>query len=152
MIANPSVMNVFIQFVSKVSPYYIDCFLILLFSLVTNVTIKNIDIFLSNNNFTKWIIEVIFFFNNKQNEKLIEENQKSNIELIKLHSIELFKNYIKIIKEDEKKISLLNYILNYSYYLKNKNKNDKEQIKEIINITRILLVALSESSTWKLIF
>ena len=39
--------------------------------------------------------------------------------------------------------------MDYSYYLKNKNKNDKEQIKEIINITRILLVALSESSTWE---
>ena len=149
LLADPSVMNIFIKFVSKQSPYYIDCFLILLFSLVTNVTIKNIDIFLSNNNFSKWIIEVIYFFNNKQNEKLIEENQKANIELIKLHSIELFKNYIKIKIDDEKKISLLNYILNYSYYLKKKNKNDKEQIKEIINITRILLVAMIESSTWE---
>jgi predicted RNase H-like nuclease (RuvC/YqgF family) len=46
------------------------------------------------------------------NNRLIEENQKSNIELIKLHSIELFKNYIKIIKDGEKQISLLNYILN----------------------------------------
>ena len=149
LMADPSVMNILIQFVSKASPYYIDCFLILLFSLVTNVTIKNIDTFLCDNNFSKWIIEVIYFFNNTQNEKLIEESQKSNIELIKLHSIELFKNYIKIIKDDEKKYSLLNYILDYSYFLKNKNKNGKEQIKEIINITRILLVAMIESSMWE---
>ena len=51
--ANQSVINTFIQFISKVSPYYINGFLLLLFSLLTNITIYNRNIFLNNDNFYK---------------------------------------------------------------------------------------------------
>ena len=149
--ANQSVINIFIQFISKVSPYYIDGFLLLLFSLLTNVTIYNRNIFLNNDNFYKWLFEIIFFFNNKCNEKLIEEKEKSYIDLIKLHSMELFKNYIKIIKRKGGYITIINYLIDYSYYLKNKNKGNADQINEITNITRILLTAIVESSSWTMI-
>ena len=146
--ANQSIINIFIEFVSKVSPYYIDCFLILLFSLVSNITINNRTTFLDNNNFYKWIIEVIYFFNNKQNEQLIKENKKSNIEQIKIHAFELFKNYIIAKKGNETNCLLLDYLLDYSFYLKRKNKDNKEQIKEITNITRKILFEIIDSSSW----
>ena len=145
---NQSVINIFIQFVSKVSPYYIDCLLILLFSLITNITIYNRNVFLKEINFYKWLIEVIYFFYNKQNEKIINENEKQYIDTIKIHSIELFKNYLQFKKGDEENDSLINYLLDYSYYLKKKNNNDLEQIKEITNITRILLLEIIDSSSW----
>ena len=148
LFANPSVINIFIQFVSKVSPYYIDCLLILLFSLVTNITIYNRNVFLNNNSFYKWLFEIIYFFHNKNNEKLIEEKEKSIIELIKLHSIELFKNFLSYKKNSEENSEIINYILDYSYYLKNKNKNSEEQIKEITNITRLILSIIIDSSGW----
>ena len=77
--ANPTAIKLFVQFVSRVSPFYIDCLLILLFSLVSNTTLNNRTTFLNNNYFYKWLLEIIFFFNNKENEKLVEESEKTNI-------------------------------------------------------------------------
>ena len=147
--SNPSLIEIFIQFVSKVSPYYIDCLLILLFSLVTNITIYNRYIFYKNNYFYKWLFEVIYFFHNKKNEPLIEDKEKSIIDLIKLHSIELFKNFLEYQNKNiEKNEEIINYILDYSYYLKTKNNNNQEQIDEITNITRTLLSQIIEFSSW----
>ena len=148
LFANPSVINIFIKFVSKVSPYYIDCLLILLFSLVTNITIYNRNIFLKNNSFYKWLFEIIYYFHNKNNEVFVEEKDKSLIEQIKLHSIELFKNYLLFKRTQEENSEIINYVLDYSYYLKSKNKNNEEQIEEITNITRLILSKIIESSTW----
>ena len=58
-----------------------------------------------------------FFFNNKCNEKFIEEKEKSYIDLIKLHIMELFKNYIKNKKRKRGYTTIINYIIDYSYYL-----------------------------------
>ena len=148
--ANSSVIKIFIEFVSKVSPYYIDCLLILLFSLVTNITIYNIDIFLNNHYFYKWLFEIIYFFYNKHNEILVEEKEKTNIDLIKIHSIELLKIFINFKRDNELNNEIINYILDYSYYLKNKNKGNKEQIKEITNITRMIMLKIIDSSSWDL--
>ena len=148
LFANQSVINIFIQFVSRVSPYYIDCLLILLFSLVTNTTIYNRNIFLKNKYFYKWLFEIIYFFHNKENEKLIEEKEKSLIDLIKIHSIELFKNFVTYKQTKMDYSEIINYILDYSYYLKKKNINNELQIKEITNITRLLLLKIIESSSW----
>ena len=148
LFSNQSVINIFIQFVSKVSPYYIDCLLILLYSLVTNTTIYNRNIFFKNSSFYKWLFEIIYFFHNKENEKLIEEKEKSLIDLIKIHSIELFKNFLLYKQTKIDYSEIINYILDYSYYLKKKNLNNEVQIKEITNITRILLLKIIESSTW----
>ena len=74
--------------------------------------------------------------------------------------MELFKYYLSI--EDKRKISnskMANYLLDYSYYLKSKNKNNENQIKEITKITRLLLSTITnimkelfatkkESSLW----
>ena len=146
LFANPSIINIFIQFVTKVSAYYIDCFLILLFSLITNSTIYNRDIFLNKNSFYKWLFEIIFFFHNKENEKSISEADKQNIDLIKLHSIELFKNFINFKRKKEDTTEIINYILDYSFYLKEKSKNNDEQINEITNITRLIFSIIIESS------
>ena len=160
LFANQSVIKIFIIFVSKLSPYYIASLLILLISLIKNDIICNKNIFLTNNYFYKWLFEIIFYFYNKYNEKLIEEKEKSNIELIKNHSMELYKYYLSI--EDKRKISnskMINYLLDYSYYLKSKNKNNEDQIKEITKITRLLLSTITnitkelfdtkkESSLW----
>ena len=148
--SNPFLIEIFIQFVSKVSPYYIDCLLILLFSLVTNITIYNRYIFYKNSSFYKWLFEVIYFFHNKNNEQLIEEKEKSLIDLIKLHSIELFKNFVQYTNKNiENNSKIINYLLDYSYYLKSKNKNNKEQIEEITNITRTILSQILEYSSWE---
>ena len=134
---NPVVINIFIIFVSKVSPYYIDSLLILLFSLVANTTIFNRETFLNNDYFYKWLFEIIFFFNNKENEALVEEKEKTYIELIKSHSIELYKQFIAFKNPDKGKI--LMDLMNYSFYLREKSKNDQNQIREITKITRTLL-------------
>ena len=150
--ANIIAINIFIIYVSKVSPFYIDCLLILLFSIISNTTINNNKTFLNNDYFYKWLFEIIFFFNNKENEKLIEESQKTNIELIKAHSIEIFKQFINF-KNPNKHLVII-YLLDYSFYLKEKNKNEQNQIKEIITITRNLLnitiEALSSESSFNL--
>ena len=141
--ANPTAINIFIYFVSKISPYYIDCLLILLFSIVSNTTINNNKTFLNNDYFYKWLFEIIFFFNNKENEKLIEENEKKYIELIKAHSIEIFRQFINF--KNPYKNQVIIYLLDYSFYQKEKNKNDEKQIKEITNITRNLLNITTEA-------
>ena len=141
--ANVTAINLFIIYVSKVSPFYIDCLLILLFSIISNTTINNNKTFLNNDYFFKWLFEIIFFFNNKENEKLIEENEKTNIELIKTHSIEIFKQFINF--KNSYKHQVITYLLDYSFYLKEKNKNDPNQIKEIIKITRNLLNITTEA-------
>ena len=134
---NPTVIYIYILFVSKMSPYYIDCLLILLFSLVTNTTIINRTTFLNNDYFYKWLFEIIFFFNNKENEVLVEEKEKTNFDSIKSHSIELYKLFI--VFENPYKCQILMDLMNYSFYLREKNKNNKNQIKEITNITRTIL-------------
>ena len=141
--ANPTAINIFIYFVSKISPYYIDCLLILLFSIVSNTTINNNKTFLNNDYFYKWLFEIIFFFNNKENEKLIEENEKNYIELIKAHSIEIFRQFINF--KNPYKNQVIIYLLDYSFYQKEKNKNDEKQIKEITDITRNLLNITTEA-------
>ena len=139
---NSTAINIFIHFVSKVSPYYIDSLLILLYSLVTNTTIKNRNTFLNNNYFYKWLFEIIFFFTNKENEILVEEKEKTNIELIKSHSIELFKKFVTF--ENPEKQQMVTYLMDYSFYLKEKNKNNANQVKEITKITRTLLSIITE--------
>ena len=141
--ANPTAINIFIYFVSKISPFYIDCLLILLFSIVSNTTINNNKTFLNNDYFYKWLFEIIFFFNNKENEKLIEENEKNYIELIKAHSIEIFRQFINF--KNPYKNQVIIYLLDYSFYQKEKNKNDEKQIKEITDITRNLLNITTEA-------
>ena len=148
LFANKYVINIFIQFVSKVTPYYIECLLILLFSLVTNTTIYNRHIFYKNKSFYKWLFEIIYYFHNKENEKLIEEKDKSLIDLIKMHSIELFKNFLLYKQTKIDYSEIINYVLDYSYYLKKKNINNEAQIREITNITRLLLLKIIESSSW----
>ena len=141
--ANPTAINIFIYFVSKISPYYIDCLLILLFSIVSNTTINNNKTFLNNDYFYKWLFEIIFFLNNKENEKLIEKKKKKYIELIKAHSIEIFRQFINF--KNPYKNQVIIYLLDYSFYQKEKNKNDEKQIKEITNITRNLLNITTEA-------
>ena len=141
--ANPTAIKIFIQFVSKVSPFYIDCLLILLYSITSNTTINHNKTFMKNDYFYKWLFEVIFFFNNKENEKLVEEKEKTNIESIKSHDIELFKQFIGYKNSNRDKI--ITYLMDYSFYLKEKNKNDENQIKEITSITRNLLALITEA-------
>ena len=141
--ANPTAIKLFVQFVSRVSPFYIDCLLILLFSLVSNTTLNNRTTFLNNNYFYKWLLEIIFFFNNKENEKLVEESERTNIELIKSHSIELFRQFISF--ENQNKDKIISYFFDYSFYLKEKNKNNQNQVKEITNITRTILTIITET-------
>ena len=140
---NPTAINIFIQFVSKVSPYYIDCLLILLYSLVSNTTINNRGTFLNNDYFYKWLFEIIYFFNNKENEVLVDEKERTNIELIKSHSIELFKQYITF--KNPFKAQMIVYLMDYSCYLREKYIKNEKQIKEITNITRVLLTIITDT-------
>ena len=146
LLANQSVIYIFINFVSKLSPYYIASLLILLLSLIKNDIICNKNTFLNNDYFYKWLLEITFYFYNRHNEKFIEEKEKVNIELIKNHSMELIKYFLSIENKLVSNSVFVNYLLDYSYYLKSKNKNNPEQIKEITNITRLLLSTITNDA------
>ena len=142
---NGYVLDFCISFVSSdVQALYIDTFIKALINYINDNSIMNRDVIYDNKNLFPWLIETLFFFYNKDNveykesKKLVESIQKCSIELYN----EFFSN--KKLKEDF--THKINYIFQYSHYMKKLFQNDKEKQNEISKVTRILLEKLMEYS------
>ena len=108
--------------------------------------IMNIFIIYEKDFFYAWLIETIFYFNNKENNK--EPKNKDIYEKIKTNSINVFQAIIKKIKNENNKIKKIQYILNFSYKLKSMNKKNKVQLNEIETTTRLLLKLMLENNNF----
>ena len=144
LLINPFVLNFCVEFVCCVKPFYIDSFLNFINSYVTSKIIQNKEIIFQDK-FFYWLVDTIFFFHNKENENMVEE--KFLINSIQKNSLELLCQIFKIkasLKEIENK---LYYIMEYSFYFKNKlNKSNNNYVKELIRITRLIFEELLKSS------
>ena len=135
-----------IMFVSSdVQTFFVDNFINSLIKYTTeNKSTQNKDVIYENKNLYPWLLETIFYFYNKENEDAIETKelipniQKNALKMF----IHLFTN--KKIKEDF--ANKMNYIFEYSYYMKKLFKNDKKKLYEISRITRLILEKLMENS------
>ena len=137
------VLDFFISFVSsdiQTQTIYIDSFIRYLLSYLSDIKIVNRDVIFDNENIFPWLIETLFVFNNKENIKDIAS--KDPIKSIQENALKL---YIKLL--NNKKINFgnrINYIFEYSFYMKKLFKNDKKKQEEIVEITRLLLKELKE--------
>ena len=55
----------------------------------------------------------------------------------------MFRQFISF--ENQNKDKIISYFFDYSFYLKEKNKNNQNQVKEITNITRTILTIITET-------
>ena len=115
-------MNAFIQSINK----YIN-----------DNTVLNRDVIYENKNLFPFLIESLFYFFNKDNAEAID---------IQKNLLKTFKEYFvnKKIKEDF--IYKINYVFEYSYYMKKLYKNDLHEIDAISRTTRLLLEKIMEYS------
>ena len=139
------VLSLCIQFVTKLNPYYIDSLLIIVYSFIKNSALINKEDIYYNEILYPWIIETIFFFyDNKTLEKI---DDVDTIQLIQQHSIELFKEFILCKRTNKESEILMNYIFDFAYYLKTKNK-DENSLNTIGTIVRLFLDKILECSGW----
>ena len=134
-----------IMFVScDVQTYLVDSFIKSLNNYMNDKNILNRDVIYDNINLFPWTIETLFYFYNKENEQAIET--KELIDNIRKNSLKLFCDLFlnKKIKDDFS--NKINYIYEYSYYMKKLYKNDIQKLNEISKITRLLLGKLMENS------
>ena len=137
---NSFVFNFTMDFVSKISAFYVEEFLILLISALKDETISNRNLFYSEKIFFPWLIDTIFYFHNKKNYEYIKD--KDSIISIQKLSVDILCELFSHRREKEEIFRKLKYILDYSYYYKKLNKGNK--LKEIIRITRYLLIKTFE--------
>ena len=133
------------MFVScDVQTYLVDSFIKSLNNYMNDKNILNRDVIYDNINLFPWTIETLFYFYNKENEQAIET--KELIDNIRKNSLKLFCDLFlnKKIKDDFS--NKINYIYEYSYYMKKLYKNDIQKLNEISKITRLLLGKLMENS------
>ena len=134
-----------IKFVSSdVQTIFVDNFISSLNKYTTDKMIQNKDAIYENKNIYPWILETIFYFYNKENEDAIEA--KELIPNIQKNALKMFTHLFtnKKIKDDF--TNKMNYIFDYSYYMKKLYANDKKKLYEISRITRLILEKLMENS------
>ena len=130
---------------SDVPVYFTDSFIKSLISYMINENIVNREIIYDNKNLFPWMLETIFYYFNKNNENKIDT--KELIESIQQSSLKLFKEYFSNKKIKEDFINKINYIFEYSYYMKKLCNDDKKKSDEISRITCILFEKLMENSS-----
>ena len=144
---NEIYLNFCISLVSKnIITNFINDFLLSIQQFMEKNEIMNIYIIYEKDYFFSWLIETIFYFNNKENAK--DPKNKDIYEKIKTNSINVFQEIIKKIKDDKNKIKKMQFILNFSYKLKSMNKKNKAQLNEIETTTRILLKLMLENNNF----
>ena len=144
LLINPFVLSFIIDFVSKLKPSFINSFLINTISSITDALTKNKDAYIKDRKFFQWLVDTIYFFHNKENEVIIDE--KDYINPIRKNSLELICKLFQIkapLKEIENK---LYYIMEYSFYFKDKFSSSNNNLKEIIRITRLIFEEILKSS------
>ena len=139
-IIEPLIFNFSLDFVSKISAFYVYEYLVLLFSSLKDENILNRSIFYNDKIFFPWLIDTIFTFHNKENYEYIKEKELINsIQEISMNILcHLFSNH----RESEEILRKLKYIIDYSYYYKKRYKGNRN--KEIIRITRFILIKILE--------
>ena len=144
LVLNELYVNFCIYFVSKnIITKYIYDFLLMIQEFLEKKDIINIYIFYEKDNFYQWLIETLFYFNNKENTKITKKQEI--YEKIRINAITIFKEIFSKIKNYSNKLNKIQYILNFSYKLKNLANNNKSQINEIEAMTRSLLKILLEN-------
>ena len=130
------VIDFLIMLVSKISPDYIDNFSNYLFSCFSRNDILNKQTLYENQNIYPWLIETIFYYHNSENIKHFQD--KNIIYKIHEHTLDLFTEIFSSKRPPNEFKSNIKYILDYSYYMKFKNKDKEKQKNEISRITRVL--------------
>ena len=126
-----------LKFCSKNSVrHYINDFINFVFKCLKNNSINNKEVLFDNINVYQWTIQTIFYFYNTENCKNIDNNLCKKI---KENALKLFNELFSI--KDNVKITIekkIQCILDYSYSCK--LKMNKNQLKQIEDITRMLLI------------
>ena len=143
--SNSCIINFCIQFASKINPFYIDSLLIIIYSFLKNSSLDNKEQLYTNEMLFPWIIETIFFFYDMKNWQCQDDIEL--LQLIQQHSIELFKEFISYQRTNKENEILMNYIFDFAYYLKSKNKGENE-LNKIGAIVRLILDKILECSGW----
>ena len=130
---NNFAINFCMSFTSKNNPKYVTNFLIILIAYLNDDDVVKTDDIYTNNKLFGWIIETIYYYNNKENIKNFNvKSDKDSIESIKKKSFEIFKIIIKDKNNQKNQIEeKVKYILHYSIYLKSEVEQEK-----ILNIER----------------
>ena len=139
------VLSLCIQFVTKLNPFYIDSLLIIIYSFIKNSALINKEDLYNNEMLFPWIVETIFFFYDMKNWQCQDDIEL--LQLIQQHSIELFKEFISYQRTNKENEILMNYIFDFAYYLKTKNKGENE-LNKIGAIVRLILDKILECSGW----
>ena len=134
-------------FASRAPEKYVDLFIAIVMSFFKDETITNRPLLYTNEIIYPWVIETIFYFYNKENEKDISD--KKILQIIKNQAISFFCEFFSHSRPAEEFRSRANYILKYSYYLIKILKDEPKKIEEISRITRLLLEKLLENSPKK---
>ena len=143
---NGYVLDFCISFVSSDVPaFFIDTFIKALINYINDNNIINRDVIYDNKNLFPWLIETLFYFFDKSNVESIES--KKLVESIQKCSILLYNEYFSNKKVKEDFTYKINYIFQYSNYMKKLYQNDQQKLNEISNATRILLEKLMEYSS-----
>ena len=137
-----------LYFVSKTEEKFINDFISIFFSFFKDETIKNRIIIYENEHIYLWIIQTIFYFYNKENEDNIQN--KTIFENIRNRSVNLFCEFFSHRRPSEEFTKRVNYILQYSYKLKEILKDNDKKLQENIKITRILFEKLLQSAPKKI--
>ena len=139
-VINPFVFNFSLDFVSKVSAFYLEQLLAIIISALKDESIINRNIFYNDKIFFPWLIDTIFYFHNNENLELNKDQDLINsIQRISLNILcELFSHH----REDNEIFKRLKYILDYTYYYKKIIKGNG--LKELMRITRFLLLKIFE--------
>ena len=142
---NEYALNFCINFVSSEVPAYcMDIFIRSLNSYINDKNILNPDVIYESKNLFPWLIESLFYYYSKEHTEKIES--KDLVENIQKSLLKLYKEFFvnKKIKEDFK--YKINYVFEYSYYMKKLFQNDLKKVDEISRITRLLLEKIMEYS------
>ena len=144
LIINPFILYFTIEFVSNVKPYFIDSFIASINTYLKDDGVQNKDVIIKDKKFFQWLIDTIFFFHNKENESVIDD--KDLLPSIRKNSLEVINQLFRIktsLKDIENKIY---YLMEYSFYFKNRFNNSNNNLKEIVRITRLLLEDILKSN------
>ncbi len=140
--ANLAISSTFIEycllFASRAPDKYVHQFIDNFFK---NDSIKDKSILRTKEYIYRWVIETIFYFNNKENEGQFDAK---DLKIINNKTKEIFAGFFKQQKDEDKFVSRVSYILKYSYGLKSSLNNEPKKIEETSRITRVLLEDLLE--------
>ena len=145
LLINSFALSFSIDLVSNVKPFFIDSFLSCMNYSLKDRGTQNKDVVLKDSKFFQWLVDTIYFFHNKENENIILE--KDLVISIQQNSLELISQVFKIktsLKEIENR---LYYLMEYSFYFKNKFNNNSNCLKEIVRITRLIFEQILKNTS-----